>query len=297
MSTTDWVLLMVLSVLWGGAFFFNEIALRELPVLSVVAGRVSIAAIVLWVVALVRGHQLPHNARLWLWFLIMGLANNVLPFSFIVFGQTTITAGLASILNATTPFFIVIIIALFVRDEAVSKLKIAGLVVGFLGVVVMLGPDILGIDSASLLGQFAVLCAALSYAIAGIYGRRFHSAGISPILAAACQVTMSAILLIPAALAIDGMPNVATISGTTWMSIAGLALFSTALAYIIYFKLLSSAGAVNVMLVTLLIPVSALLLGAFLLNEPVRSLEIIGMTIIGAALIIIDGRLLTLKKN
>ena len=297
MSTTDWVLLMVLSVLWGGAFFFNEIALRELPVLSVVAGRVSIAAIVLWVVALVRGHQFPHNARLWLWFLIMGLANNVLPFSFIVFGQTTITAGLASILNATTPFFIVIIIALFVRDEAVSKLKIAGLVIGFLGVVVMLGPDILGIDSASLLGQFAVLCAALSYAIAGIYGRRFHSAGISPILAAAGQVTMSAILLIPTALAIDGMPNVATISGTTWMSIAGLALFSTALAYIIYFKLLSSAGAVNVMLVTLLIPVSALLLGTFLLNEPVRPLEIIGMTIIGAALIIIDGRLLTLKKN
>jgi drug/metabolite transporter (DMT)-like permease len=297
MSTTDWVLLMVLSVLWGGAFFFNEIALRELPVLSVVAGRVSIAAIVLWVVALVRGHQFPRNARLWLWFLIMGLANNVLPFSFIVFGQTTITAGLASILNATTPFFIVIIIALFVRDEAVSKLKIAGLVVGFLGVVVMLGPDILGIDSASLLGQFAVLCAALSYAIAGIYGRRFQSAGISPILAAAGQVTMSAILLIPTALAIDGMPNVATISGTTWMSIAGLALFSTALAYIIYFKLLSSAGAVNVMLVTLLIPVSALLLGTFLLNEPVRPLEIIGMTIIGAALIIIDGRLLTLKKN
>jgi len=271
--------------------------LRELPVLSVVTGRVALAAIILWLIAFARGHQLPRNARLWFWFLIMGLANNVLPFSFIVYGQTTITAGLASILNATTPFFIVIIIALFIRTETVSKTKITGLVVGFLGVAVMLGPDILGINSAGLLGQVAVLCAALSYAIAGIFGRRFHAAGITPILAAAGQVTMSAVLMIPAALTIDGIPDIATTSASVWMSVAALGIFSTAIAYILYFRLLSSAGAVNVMLVTLLIPVSALLLGTFLLNEPVRPLEIIGMTIIGAALIIIDGRLLKLQQN
>jgi drug/metabolite transporter (DMT)-like permease len=227
----------------------------------------------------------------------MGLANNVLPFSFIVFGKTTITADLASILNATTPFFIVIIIALFIHDKTVGKMKVAGLVVGFLGVVVMLGPGILGFKSAGLLGQFAILCAALSYAMAVIYGRRFHSAGISPILAAAGQVTMSAIILVPTVLIIDGMLNIANISGAVWMYIAGLALFSTALAYTLYFKLLSSAGALNVMLVTLLIPISALLLGTFLLNELVLPLKIIGMTIIGASLIIIDGQLLTLKKN
>ena len=296
MNTTDWILLIALSILWGGAFFFNEIALRELPVLSVVALRVSLAAIVLWGFAFARGHQFPRKTQIWLWFLVMGLANNVLPFSLIVYGQLTITAGLASILNATTPFFIVLIIALFKRDETVGRAKVAGLVVGFLGVVVMLGPDIVGSGSAGLLGQVAVLCAAFSYAIAGIYGRRFHAAGISPILAASGQVTMSAIILIPTALIRDGFPVVAAISGATWMSVAGLALFSTALAYIIYFRLLSSAGAVNVMLVTLLIPVSALMLGTYLLAEPVQILEIIGMSIIAVALVIIDGRLFSSRS-
>lgn len=292
MRTLDWVLLFTLSFLWGGSFFFNEIALRELPVLTIVAARVTLAASVLWLLVFLNGYELPKIARHWLWFLIMGIANNAIPFSLLVFAQQELTAGLTSILNATTPFFIVVVIALFIRGESVSRTKIAGLVIGLSGVILMLGPDIIGTDTTSITRQLAVLLAALAYALAGLYGRRFHAAGIKPLVAAAGQVTMSAALLVPAALTMDGMPSLMTAGPTTWMAVSALAVFSTAVAYVLYFRILSSAGSVNLMLVTFLMPVTALLLGTYLLSEPVRLIEIGGMVVIGIALIIIDGRLL-----
>ena len=297
MKTTDWILLVVLSLVWGGSFFFNEIGLRELPVLSIVALRVAIAAVILWAVVLVRGHRIPSGFRHWSWFLTMGLVNNVLPFTLIVYGQTSVTAGLASILNATTPFFMVLIIALFLRDEIIARRQVTGLIIGFLGVVLMLSPDILKLESVSLIGQAAVLCAAISYSIAGIYGRRFQNAGIPPVVAAAGQVTMSAVLLLPVAIYFNGVSELGSMSGTVWMSIMGLAVLSTALAYILYFRILNSAGAVNLMLVTFLMPVSALALGTFLLHEPVQMMEIVGISIIAIALVIIDGRLFSSRTN
>jgi len=296
MKTFDWVLLILLSLVWGGSFFFNEIGLRELPVISIVAMRVAIAAVVLWVVVLAQGLPIPSGIRNWSWFLMMGLINNVLPFTLIVYGQTTVTAGLASILNATTPFFMVLIIALFVDNETIVKRQITGLIVGFSGVVLMLAPDLLNSGNTSIIGQAAVLCAAFSYAAAGIYGRRFQQVGIPPVVAAAGQVSMSAVLLVPVAIYFNGIPNFTSLSVSVWMSIVGIAVLSTALAYVLYFRILNSAGAVNLMLVTFLMPVSALMLGTFFLHEPVRVLEIVGIGIIAIALVIIDGRLLPTTK-
>lgn len=297
MKSSDWFMLIVLSLLWGGSFYFNEIALRELPVLSVVAARVVIAAVVLWSVALASGYEVPSDIKAWRWFLVMGVLNNVIPFSLIVFGQTTITAGLASILNATTPLFIVLVVALFIRTEKVGGLKVAGLVIGFVGVAIMLGPEALNSNNSLVVGQLAILLAALSYALAGIYGRRFHTAGIAPVVAAAGQVTMSAVVLLPAAMMIDGPGHLAAASGNAWLAVTGLAVLATAVAYILYFSILSSAGSVNLMLVTFLMPVTALLLGTYLLDEPVRLLEIAGMVIIAIALVVIDGRLFLKKTN
>lgn len=291
MKITDWIMLILLSMLWGGSFFFNAIALQDLPVLWIVTLRVGLAAAVLWIVAAAAGIAVPRSRQLWTWFLIMGLINNVLPFTLIVWGQTAITAGLASILNATTPFFGVVLAVLTFGDENVTRNKVVGVVVGFVGVAIMIGPDVLADLGQNVVAQFAVLTAAFLYAVAGIFGRRFHAAGVAPLVASAGQVTMSALILLPIVLFVDGPIPLNNVGVDTWMSVAALALLSTALAYILYFRLLRSAGPINLMLVTLLIPVSAIVLGVFLLGETIRPIEIVGMSVIALALIIIDGRL------
>lgn len=288
-------MLVLLSLIWGGSFFFNEVALTELPVVTIVAGRVGLAAIVLWVAVIVSGIRIPRSPRTWVWFLVIGVLNNIVPYSLIVWGQTEITGSLASILNGTTPFFTVIVVALFVRDEPVSRNKIFGVLIAFFGVVVMMGPEAISGLGRNLAAQVAVLLAALSYAFAGLYGRRFHAAGIPPVLASAGQATMASFVLLPAALLMDGPPQLLELKTGVWLSVVGLAVLSTAVAYILYFRILNSAGAINVMLVTFLMPVSAILLGVAILKESIRPIEIIGMSIITIALIIIDGRLLQRK--
>lgn len=288
-------MLVLLSLIWGGSFFFNEVALTELPVLTIVASRVGLASIVLWVAVFASGIRIPRLSRAWLWFFVICVLNNIVPYTLIVWGQTEVTGSLAAILNATTPFFTVIVVALFVRDEPISRNKIVGVLIAFSGVVVMMGPEAISGLGRNLAAQLAVLLAALSYAFAGLYGRRFHAAGISPLLAAAGQSTMASLVLLPAALLFDGPPQLSELKTAVWMSVISLAVLSTAVAYILYFRILNSAGAINVMLVTFLMPVSAILLGVAILKESVRPIEIIGMGIITIALVIIDGRLLQRK--
>ena len=219
----------------------------------------------------------------------MGLLNNVLPFSLIVWGQSQISSGLAAILNATAPLFGVIVAGILLRDESAAPLKIMGVVVGFAGVIVMM--DLSSIATSSLLAQLAILAAALSYACASVYGRRFKATGLNPILVAAGQVTGSTLLLLPIALWVDGNNPYANVPAQVWAAIISLAVFSTAAAYILYFKLLASAGATNILLVTLLVPVSAILLGWLFLEESLQTPHVIGMAMIALGLSAIDGRL------
>ena len=289
MNRREWAMLVTLSVLWGGSFFFAEIALESLPPLTIVTLRVGLAAITLWLVVLALKLPIPNSPPIWIAFLTMGLLNNVLPFSLIVWGQSQISSGLAAILNATAPLFGVIVAGILLRDESATPLKITGVVIGFAGVIVMM--DLSSIATSSLLAQLAILAAALSYACASVYGRRFKATGLNPILVAAGQVTGSTLLLLPIALWVDGNDHYANVPTQVWAALISLAVFSTAAAYILYFKLLASAGATNILLVTLLVPVSAILLGWLFLEESLQTPHIIGMAMIALGLSAIDGRL------
>lgn len=288
MRAREWSLLILLSTLWGGSFFFAKVALAELGPFTVVFFRVGLAALALNVVASAVGQSLWRAGTPWRQLVVMGALNNALPFSLIFWGQTTITSGLASILNATTPLFTVLVAHALTRDERMTVRKLFGVLAGLAGVAILIGPDLGG----SIWGQIACLAAALSYAFAGVYGRRFQAMGVAPMQAAAGQVTASAMLILPIMLFVDQPWELASPpSGIVWAALAGLALLSTALAYVLYFRILAAAGATNLLLVTFLIPITAILLGAAFLGEHLELRQFAGMALIGLGLAAIDGRI------
>jgi len=295
MGSGEWFLLILLSVLWGGSFFFSQVALSELQPFTVVLGRVSIAAIVLNIIVRATGHRMPSSPKLWMSFLGMGLLNNLIPFSLIFWGQTQISSSLASILNATTPVWTVILAHFLTTDERMTPNRLGGVLLGLFGVVSMIGFDALQGLGINILAQLAVIGAAISYAFAGIYGKRFR--GMPPIITATGQITSTTLMMIPIALLVEKPWLLPNPSAEVWAALLGLALLSTALAYIIYFRLLSAAGATNLLLVTFLIPVSAILLGTIILGEKLGMPHFIGMSLIGLSLIAIDGRLLEFIKT
>ncbi|MDC5808297.1 MULTISPECIES: DMT family transporter [Vibrio] len=290
MNTKVWGMLILLSILWGGSFFFVGVAVYDLPPLTIVTLRVGIAAFTLWGIALMLGLRPPKSIKVWGAFLGMGLLNNVIPFVLIVWGQTQIASGLASILNAATPIFTIVVAGILLPDERPTPLKLVGVALGFVGVAVMIGVPTLGRDS-NLLAQLAIVGAAISYAFAGVYGRRFKSLGANPVITAAGQVTASTLILLPISLFVDGTIDVSEVHTSTWIAILGLAVASTAIAYVLYFEILELAGATNVLLVTLLVPVSAVLLGWLFLNESLELIHVLGMALIALGLSAIDGRL------
>lgn len=291
MTPTEWALLLFLSLLWGGSFFFNAVAVAALPPFTVVAARVLLGAAFLYLVLRATGGRLPADRENWRSFAVMGVLNNVVPFSLIVWGQSHIASGLASILNATTPFFTVLVAHWLTHDERMTPLRVAGIVVGFLGVVVMIGTDALQEAGAHLLAEFAVLVASVSYAVSVVYGRRFSRRGLAPLATATGQISASAAMMVPLALLVD-QPWTLPVPGLqVWGALLGLGALSTALAYVIYYRILATAGSVNLMLVTLLIPVSAVLLGALFLGERLSPNHFLGMAAIAAGLAAIDGRL------
>ena len=297
MNATEWALLLLLSVLWGGSFFFNGVAIRELPTLSVVVVRVFLAAVILLFVMRATGQRIPTEIRVWAAFFAMGFLNNVVPFSLIVWGQTHIASGVASILNASTPLFTVIVAHWLTQDEKMTRNRIVGVIVGLAGVGVMIGGDAFQSLGVHVWAQLACLVAALSYAFAGVFGRRFRAMGITPLATATGQVTASSLMLLPVMLIVDRpwaleMPSMNAIG-----ALVGLAALSTALAYILYFRILASAGATNLLLVTFLIPVSAILLGIFVLGEVLAAKHVVGMAMIGVGLAAVDGRVWGILKS
>ncbi|WP_404386358.1 DMT family transporter [Caenispirillum salinarum] len=288
MTGRDWVLLLALSLLWGGAFFFSKIAVAEIGPLTTAAGRVSLAAVVLLAAVRLGGHRMPVGWSAAGAFLLMGLINNAVPFSLIFWGQTRIDSSLAAILNATTPVWAVLAAHLLTSDDRLTPARILGILVSLAGVVVLIGPAALdGITEAGW-GMLAVLMAGLSYALAGLYGRRFKALPVQ--VAAAGMLTGSTVLMIPAALVVE-QPWTYTPGLIHLAAVGGLALLSTALAYLLYFRLLRSAGPTNTQLVTFLIPVSALCLGVLVLGERPEPQAFLGMALIFAGLAVIDGRL------
>ena len=289
MGPVEWTMLIVLSFIWGGSFFFNAIALRGFPPLTVVALRVGIGAICLWLIVLAMKHALPRDPAQWLRFLAMGTLNNAIPFTLIVWSQQHIAAGLASILNATTPLFTVIIAHALLHDEKLSAARLAGVAIGIAGVAVMVGLDALRDLGVGILAQIAALAASVFYALASVFGRRFSDT--PPMITAAGQVTGSSLIMIPLALAVEQPWLRPAVPAEAWSAVIGLAVLCTALAYCVYFFILKRAGATNIMLVTFLVPPSAIVLGILFLGESIATKEIAGMIAIGAGLALIDGRL------
>jgi drug/metabolite transporter (DMT)-like permease len=290
-------MLAALAVAWGGSFFFNGVAVTELPSFTLVWLRVALAAVTLLLVLRLSGQRMARRGQTWAAFVGMGLLNNVLPFVLIVWGQHQIPSGLASILNATTPLFTVLVAHLFTTDERLTTLKAAGVTVGFAGAAVMIGFDALSGVGTHVLAQLSCLAAALSYAFAGIFGRRFRRMGVAPLVTAAGQVSASALMLFPIMLIIDRPWELSLPHTATWGAVLGVALISTALAYVLYFRILATAGATNLLLVTFLIPLTAILLGALVLSETLLFRHFLGMGLIGMGLVFIDGRLLNVRNS
>jgi drug/metabolite transporter (DMT)-like permease len=190
MTAAEWALLVGLSVLWGGSFLFVGVAVAELPPLSIVVARVALGAAALLVALRFMGVALPRERRVWVAFLGMGVLNNAIPFTLIAWGQSHIASGVASILNATTPLFTVVVAHWLTADERMSARKLAGVAIGFGGVAVMIGGAALRTLGVDVLAQLAVLAAAISYAFAGVYGRRFKGMGVAPAATAAGMLTV-----------------------------------------------------------------------------------------------------------
>lgn len=294
MKPSEWAMLVVLSVFWGGSFFFVEVALRGFQPFAIVFLRVVLAAIILTSVVYLGRRRLPASPRVWGAYLVMGALNNAIPFSLIVWGQTRVDSGVASILNATTPIFTVLLAHFMTSDEHLTIRKILGVLIGFFGVYIMLQPELKNGFSWRGLGQVAVLGAAASYGLAGVFGKRFKKT--APVVNSAGMLICSSIIMLPLVL-MTGALGLSQPSAAAIAAICGLATVSTALAYLLYFRILASAGATNVLLVTFLIPVSALFLGIAVLGEVIHMLEYAGMGCIFLGLMIIDGRILSRIKN
>lgn len=289
LSLRDWGLLLLLGVMWGGSFFFAHIAVAEMPPLMLVMYRVAIAAALLHLWLPLTGTSfalaLPHAGA----FLVLAVLNNVVPFSLIFLGQTEIGAGLASVLNATTPFWTAILANLLTTDEKLSPSKVLGILFGIAGTAVMIGPGLADGLGGPVWAKLALVGAALSYGLALIHARRFRA--LPPPLVATGQLTGSTLITVPLVLALYGPEGLFAFSGEVWASTVALAVVSTSVAYLIYFHVLAAAGATNASLVTFIVPVSAILLGAVFLGERLQAYEFAGMALIAAGLITIDGRL------
>jgi drug/metabolite transporter (DMT)-like permease len=291
MTRNDWAILLALAVLWGGSFFFIHLAVRDIPPFTLVLVRVTLASAALWLALRATGGRLPRDLRIWGALLAMALLNSVIPWSLVAAAQTAIPSGLASILNALTPIWGVLAAHLLTSDEKATPNRIAGVGFGFAGVVALIGPEAFKGLGSSIVPELACVAAALSYAFAGVYGRRFKTMGLTPLQTATGQLAMAALALLPVSLVVDMPWRLPMPGATAALALVSLALVCTALAFVLFFRLLASAGATNAMLVTFLIPITAILLGSIFLGEALSPQHLVGMALIALGLVAVDGRL------
>jgi len=288
MSATDWMLLAILSVLWGGSFYFAKIAVPEIPPLTLALGRVSIAAAVLAVVARLVAGPFPRDPAIWLQLAFMAALNNAIPFVLLFWGQLHISIGLGAILNATAPLFGVVVAHVLTKDDRLNLNRGIGLIAGFIGVIILVGPDLLQELGADAWAELACLGAACSYAFGAVLTRRVRK--LSPIMVASGQLTMSTAILLPLSLLFSRPSSVLEASTPALAAMVALALLSSALAYLIYFRLIAHAGATNALLSTFLIPISAIIIGIVLMGESLSLRQVAGMAGILVGIAAIDGR-------
>jgi drug/metabolite transporter (DMT)-like permease len=292
MTGREWLTLLILALIWGGAFLFIGVAVRHVDPLTYVWLRLTIAAGGMFLFLKLKGEKLGLPREVWGSILLLALLNNALPFTLFGWGQTHIASGLASILNATTPIWGVLVAHLFTQDERMTPRKIAGVLLGFAGVATMIGPTLLANVGTDALAQLACIAASLSYALAAVWARRFRRMGVSPMSVTTGQLTAGAVMMLPLAMLVDQPWTQPLPPLTAWGAIVALALMCTAFGYVLYFRLIETAGATNALLVTLLVPPFAILFGTLFLAEVLAPQDFIGLGLIALGLAAIDGRLL-----
>lgn len=288
MSASTWGLLITLGTIWGASFLGMRIMLDEISVFQTVLHRVFWGAAALWIVIALRRPNLPRNPKTWAALATMGLLNNVIPFSLLSFGQLTVETGLTGILNAATAIWGVLIAALVFKDERLTPRRIAGVTIGFLGVATAIGlTSVLTFDPRSI-AQLAIIAATVSYGCAGSWARATLS-GVSPLVSSAGMLTGSTLIMLPLTLAIDGSIPL-DLEPRTWAAIAYVSLLSTALAYLLYYRILARTGAGNLLLVTLLVAPVAIGLGTTIRSETLAPSAYAGFALLALGLVILDGR-------
>lgn len=295
MNTRAWLEMLLLGVIWGCVFLAVALALKEIPVFSLVAMRVAFAAVLLWGIVLIRKQAFPKGWKVWSALIVMGILNNAIPFALLNFGQTQIESGLTSILNAGTVVFATLISAIFLKDERLTHRKLLGVILGMAGVITVIGFQALQTFDLRSLGQIACIGATISYAFAGVWARK-HLSGISPVVSSAGMLTGSTLVMTPIAVWFEGWPTW-SFSGQTWLSLIYIVVIATAFAYLLYFRVIASAGASNTLLVTLVVPPIAVSLGAIILSEELPLRSYLGFALIASALAVIDGRLWKLARR
>lgn len=284
MRRADYLLLVALSLPWGCAFLFFKLLAGELPPMTVAFGRVAIAAAVIVLVLAVQGVRPGRHVRRWRGLLLLGLLNNAVPFTLLAWGLARTESGTAAIVNATTPLMVALVA--LACGARLSWNVAAGIALGFLGVVVLVGPAALRGGSAA--GNLACLGAALSYGLSARVMGRLRD--VPPLVLAAGQLVSSSLILLPPVLLVDRPWTLPPPSAVGWLALLALGLVSTALAYALFFRLVARAGPANAMLVTFLVPVTALILGNRVLGEPITGGAVLGAAIIAAGLVLLDGR-------
>jgi drug/metabolite transporter (DMT)-like permease len=278
--------LLLLGLIWGGVFLATRLVIDEVSVMSAVTLRVGLAAVILWGFVWLRGLDVPRSPKLWGAFLGMGVLNNMIPFSLLTWSQLHIESGLTSILNGTTAILGVVVAALCFADEKLTRIKLLGVSLGFAGVICAIGPDALRSFDIRSMAQIAAILATLSYAIAGVWARK-TMAGAVPVVAAAGMLTTSTLFMIPLTLGIEGtiaLPQ--TITG--YLALFYFAAIATSGAYLLYYRVLATAGSGNLMFVTLIIPPIAIALGAIFLDEELGPGAYLGFILLAAGLIVMN---------
>ena len=290
MTNKDWLRIVALGFLWGSSFLYAEILLRYLNPLMIVFLRVGLAGLTLLVICLMKRYRIKLTGNDLVNIGVMGALNNVIPFSLIVWGQQTTTGGLASIINASTAFFSILLAALFIPQERLTWNRITGVLIGVAGVAVAVGPANMLHVSENDIGKYLILLATISYAFAGVWAK-LRMQNLPSLISATGMLVASALLMLPLLFATDTF-QVASIDVYVFFLSFQFAVICSVFAYLLYFKILETTGAGNLLICTIIVPPSAILLEVLVLDEVIGTRELAGLLIVTVGMVVLDGRLL-----
>lgn len=297
MTAFQWLLILTVAMFWGGSYFFTAVAIRELPPFTIVMARYVVSAPIMICLIILLGQRLPWQAGIWKFGCVLALLNQIVPFSLIAWGQGHIPGAVASILNAVGPIITLVLAHFLTHDDRMTPQRVIGVVLGFAGLVIMIGVSALRAFDVNILAQLACVLATVSYAIANIWARNVYKSGIKPTEVVCAQSVCAGVMLFPLLMVVDQPWTLPLPSVQVWLALLCLGVFSATLGHLIFFKALSLTSATNISLVSYFMPVSAILLGVTFLGETLETRHVIGMCVILAGLAIMDGRLFALLRR